>query len=134
MRKSVVTVLAGLFAVLASNPLYAGNGKAQCTPGDKACKVQPAGTGQERKLETMSQALDLTPEQKEKVAAIMKESGEKAREEMKKSRESVKAIRTDSEQKIREVLTPEQAQKYGQLKAERTAKREKKKHRGAEKK
>lgn len=87
-----------------------------CTP----CKYDKAGHGKHNKmkrkmLEHFSSELNLTPEQKTKVAAIF----ESKHQEMMKIREEVtprfKALRKSTHDEINKILTPEQQKKFEEL-------------------
>ena len=56
----------------------------------------------------MSEVLNLTQEQKDQIAAIMKEAA--AAEEAQRAK--MRELRKETEQKIRALLTPEQQQKF----------------------
>jgi Spy/CpxP family protein refolding chaperone len=109
MKKAVALAFAALLAVQMSGLALAGE------------KKDPA-RWQEKRVEKMVKDLDLTAEQKDKIAAVMKESDEARKAEM----EKMKALRQDEEQKIKAVLTPEQAQKYDARQAKRKTKGHKK--------
>jgi Spy/CpxP family protein refolding chaperone len=113
MKKAVTLVCAGMLVIQVCGLAFAGDDK------------NPA-KWQEKRVEKMAKKLDLTKEQKEKVAAIFKESGDKIQAETQKMQEAKKAIREDESQKIKAVLTPDQAQKYEKMQAERKEKMEKK--------
>jgi Spy/CpxP family protein refolding chaperone len=67
-------------------------------------------------LERLSKKLELTPEQTEKVSQVMKEGWGKISQEMKKMREQVLAIRKKTDSQIEKLLTPEQLEKFKELK------------------
>jgi Spy/CpxP family protein refolding chaperone len=79
-------------------------------------------------LETMSERLDLTPDQEEKIKTIFEEQAEKMREmrdsgkqgnERSAMFEKMTKIREESDKKIAEVLTPEQLDEYKKMQEER---------------
>lgn len=107
MKRVFVVLFAGLF--MAQGFAYAMDCPGQCKIQDKRC-------------EKMMKGLNLTAEQKEKVAAVFKECGEKCRVEIEKIRET---MRQETDTKIKAILTPEQAQKYDAQVAERREKMEK---------
>jgi len=113
MKRAVAILCAGILIVTAYGLMSAKDDK-------------DAGKWQEKKIEKMSKDLNLTAEQKDKLAAIMKENDEKIKAEWQKCQEAVKVIREGKDQQIKAVLTPEQAQKYEKNQAERKEKKEKK--------
>jgi len=67
-------------------------------------------------MEQLNEALSLTDAQKPKVEAVLKDSAKK-REELRdvpqdERREKAQAIRQDMDKKMKEILTPEQYEKY----------------------
>jgi len=79
----------------------------------------------QKRLEKLSQELELSKVQEEKISEIMKEGWEKIREEMRKMKERVLAIRKDSDSQIEELLTPEQLEEFKKLKEEFRERRKK---------
>ena len=106
-------MFAAVLALQVSLPVFA-EGK-----GDPAKK-------QEQRLEKMTKDLNLTPDQKEKVGAILKEQGEKNKADMQKCQDTMKANRDSLDQNIKSVLTPEQVTKFEKMQADRKAKMDKK--------
>ena len=93
------------------------------TPESQKCEKagKPAG-------HKLLQALNLTDEQKAKVAPILAKAKSDAKAiradqslSKKQRRAQLEAIRTNTEQQLQTVLTPEQFQKFQQLRAERKA-------------
>ena len=72
-------------------------------------------------------------EQKTKLEAILKENGDNMKAEMEKMKETHKTMQEAKDQKIKEILTPEQAQKFDKMKEENKAKMEKKMKKHGEK-
>jgi len=72
----------------------------------------------QKRLEKLSQELELSKEQEEKISQIMKKGWEKIREEMRKMKERVLAIRRDIDSRIEKLLTPEQLKRFKELKGE----------------
>jgi GTPase involved in cell partitioning and DNA repair len=70
-------------------------------------------------LERLSRKLKLTKEQEEKISQAMKEGWGKISEEMKKMRDQTLAIRKETDSQIEKLLTPEQLEKFKELKKER---------------
>jgi Spy/CpxP family protein refolding chaperone len=68
--------------------------------------------GQEARFRMALRGLDLTPEQREKVEAIEKETAEKIRAIQEEVRPKIQAARQEAVKKIEEVLTPEQREKF----------------------
>jgi len=114
MKKSTTIVASTLFALLVTLSLAAQNNMAQ---GDKAEVLQ--------KLEKMSAALQLTPQQKQQIRPILMEEAPK-----------LKAIKTDTslgplqkamkmhqiaddtDAKLKPILTPSQYQTWEQMRAQ----------------
>ena len=88
-------------------------------PGPGMKMEQIKGDWQTKRLEKMSADLDLTPPQKEKVAAIYQANEPQIRAIMDKMMADLRVINEATEQKVKDVLTPEQVKKYDQKKAER---------------
>jgi Spy/CpxP family protein refolding chaperone len=63
-------------------------------------------------LDRFSRKLDLTPEQRQKVGAIMEESGKKMRSLWDESRPKAEALRKETADKIRALLNPDQIKKF----------------------
>ncbi len=76
-----------------------------CAPDGKM--EQKQGDWQAKRLDRMAKELNLTAEQKNKVSAIMD-----------KTQEEMKAVRDAREKKVKAVLTPDQAKKFDEMKAE----------------
>jgi len=72
----------------------------------------------ERCLQRLCQELELSKEQEEKVSQIMKEGWEKIQEEMKKMKERTLAIKEKTDRQIEKLLTPEQLEKFKEVKEE----------------
>ena len=70
----------------------------------------------ERHLERLSQELELSKEQEEKISQIMKKGWEKIQEEMRKMRERTLSIKKKTDREIEKLLTPEQLEKFKELK------------------
>lgn len=62
----------------------------------------------ERRMERLDERLGLTEEQKPKVEAILREQ-----------REKIQAVRQETRKRLKEVLTPEQLEKFERLHEER---------------
>ena len=69
----------------------------------------------ERHLERLSQELELSKEQEEKISQIMKKGWEKIQEEMRKMRERTLSIKKKTDREIEKLLTPEQLEKFKEL-------------------
>lgn len=113
MKRMVALLCAGVLSASLCASAFAGEGKR-------------FEKGQEKRLDKMSQELNLTAEQKTKVSAIFKESTEKRKAEMQKIRELNKATREETDKKLQAVFTPDQLVKYEKMKAGRKAEMEKK--------
>jgi Spy/CpxP family protein refolding chaperone len=130
--KKLMTVLFGcMLAMQVYGFVYAMEG-GECCKGGSCMKDngQSMEKMHEKHLNKMTKDLNLTPEQKDKISAIMKEKGEKRKAEMEKMHENSKTEMEATDKSIKEVLTPEQAQKYDKMKAERAEKMEKKMKKG----
>lgn len=124
MRKQLLIALGCVIAMQVCCLVYAGDDK-ECGKCDK--KMEQAMEKKHQKhLDKMAKDLNLTADQKDKVAAIMKEAGESRKAEMKQARENAKAKMEATDKKIEAVLTPDQVQKFEKMKADRKAKMEKK--------
>ena len=87
----------------------------------------------EKRLQRLCQELELSKEQEEKVSQIMKKGWEKIRKEMRKMKERVLAIKKDSDRRIERLLTPEQLEKFKELKEETKRRKEKRIKKGYKK-
>ena len=87
----------------------------------------------EKHLQRLCQELELSKEQEEKVSQIMKKGWEKIRKEMRKMKERVLAIKKDSDRRIERLLTPEQLEKFKELKEETKRRKEKRIKKGYKK-
>jgi Spy/CpxP family protein refolding chaperone len=70
----------------------------------------------EQQMERMTEALKLTDEQKPKVEAVLKDMAKK-REDLRdvpqdERRDKARALRDEQDKKMKEILTPEQYEKY----------------------
>lgn len=124
--KRIVSMLIGcVLAMQVCGLVYAADDK-ECKPCDKKDMQQGVEKMQQKHLDKMAKELNLTPDQKQKISAIMKENGEKRKTEMDKKREEAKAEMEATDKKITDILTPEQAQKFEKMKTDRKEKMEKK--------
>jgi len=103
---------------------FAMDDKMECKSDKKMMEEQA------KHLEKMTKDLNLTPDQKSKVEVILKEKGDKMKAEMQKMQDDKKAIKDEADQKIKDILTPEQLQKFDKIQAEHKAKMEKKMKKG----
>lgn len=117
MKHLVTMTLAAVIALQTWGVAFGMEGK-QCA----TCGNGSAGLMSDKRADRLAKELNLSPEQKEKVAAILKESGERRKAEMRKNRESMNTARDEADRKISMTLTPEQAQKFEKLRAEQKAK------------
>jgi Spy/CpxP family protein refolding chaperone len=129
MKKTAAMLLGCIIALQVCGFVYASDDK-ECKKCEKKCMGQNTEKMQAKHLDKLTKELNLTPEQKDKISAIMKESGEKKKAEMQKMRENAKAEMEAKDKSIDAVLTPEQAQKFENMQAERKAKMEKKMKKG----
>ena len=105
MKKAVSVLFAGLLIVSSCGIMFAKEGKEKAKP-------------RETRIEKLTKALDLTPDQKGKVSAILDDTQAKIKEASSKSVGVRKAIFDDESGKISLILTPEQANKYAAIRAE----------------
>ena len=124
MKKSLLIALGCIVAMQVYGLVYAKDDK-ECSKCDK--KMEQCTVKKDKKhLDKMAKELNLTADQKDKVAAIMKETGENRKTEMQKMRENAKAEMEATDKKIEAVLTPDQVQKFEKMKADRKEKMDKK--------
>jgi len=86
------------------------------------------------KLEMMSKTLSLTPDQKDKVGAIIKSIGEQKKAMMMKMEADEKAMHESENTQIKALLTPEQQASYDKMMMEHKAKMKEKHEMETEKK
>ncbi len=118
MKMHKVSLMAALAAgaLIAFSPvLRAQDAKPEGRPPGQGPR---AGMMKER-LDKMAEELKLTAEQKTKVEAVLKEQGEKMRgmkdATPEERRAKAKALREDTTKKMKEILTPEQYEKWLKL-------------------
>src|SRR5215475_4406532 len=74
------------------------------------------GMSAEQQLERMSQTLNLTAEQKPKVKAVLEDSAKKRQDlaglDQQERREKMRSMMEEQDKKLKEILTPEQFDKY----------------------
>jgi Spy/CpxP family protein refolding chaperone len=87
----------------------------------------------EKRLQRLCQELELSKEQEEKVSQIMKKGWEKIRKEMKKMRKRTLSIKKENDRQIEKLLTPEQLEKFKELKEETKRRKEKRIKKGYKK-
>lgn len=122
MKRILMFVVAGMLTIQTQGLVFAMD---DVDMGGKKDIGQSMEKMQEKHLDKMTKDLDLTPEQREKVSAIMKENNEARKAEMQKRMEAAKA-RESTDAKIKAVLTPDQIQKFDAMRAERKEKMGKK--------
>ena len=132
MKRTTAMIFGCLLAMQVYGTVYATDGK-ECKQCDDKKMEKSMEKMQAKHLDKLAKELNLTPEQKDKISVIMKENGEKRKAEMQKMRENAKVEREAIDAKIKEVLTPEQAQKYDKMQADRKAKMEEKMKKGHQK-
>lgn len=89
--------------------------------------------GDGKRLEKMAQQLDLNDEQKSQVAQIMKAQGAKRKAMMEAHKAQRDAMQADMRSQLSGVLTPEQMQKFDNMREERDELREEKMEKWKEK-
>ena len=121
MTKFTATLLALLLALAAGAPiLSAQDNMSQGTMGNQPDKSEVAA-----KLQKMAAALQLTPAQKQQILPILKEEAPKLQAlksdtslpPMQKAMK-MRQIGEDTDSKLRPILTPEQYQKWQQMRAQ----------------
>ncbi|MDD5491582.1 MAG: hypothetical protein PHV60_02740 [bacterium] len=121
MKKLLAVIIVGIF-VLGSGLAVAKEAPVD-NPGVPDQKMgQQREDWQAKRLERLSKELNLTAEQKEKVAGIFKESDAKIKAVMEKAKEDLNTIRDTGGKQIMAILTPEQARKFDEMNAERQKK------------
>ena len=111
----IVSVLLMTMVVSMAGYVSAQENKEECPNGDKMkCEMKMEQMHKSR-LEKLVKELGLTEGQKQKIEDIIKDGWGKTREEMKKVHEQAKNMRKEVDSKIEQVLTPEQLEKFKQL-------------------
>lgn len=136
MKRSRVNIL-GVAALLAAINLAwtagAGEGRARAdrpARGPDAAPATQPGTGGRgaglMRPDRLGEELHLTQEQRQKIQALLQEQRDKMlalRNDTsltpEQRREKVRALREEHQQKMKEILTPEQYEKWQQLRASR---------------
>lgn len=108
-------LVASLFFLL-FNYLSAKTGEEVMSKEKTEMIEQKRGEFHKEHLGRLSRELGLTKEQEEKISQTMEEGWGKIREEMKKMRERALAIRKKTDRQIEKLLTPEQLEKFRELK------------------
>lgn len=126
MKTRLTTILA-LGGLLAIAPALTAQDKPK---GDKPAKPEgaPAAAGERRpggpeaikeRVEKISEELKLSADQKTKVEAALKAQGEKMREMRdlapEERREKAQGLREETQKKMKEILTPEQYEKWSKM-------------------
>ncbi len=124
MKKLLAVVIVGIF-MLGAGVVFAKEMQGE-GPGPRERKMERKDYRMEKgkedwqakRIERMDRNLNLTAEQKDKVAAIFKENDAKTKAAMDKAKKEMDAIRDAGHKKVKTVLTPEQAKKFDEMKAE----------------
>lgn len=87
----------------------------------KMSPLSPSSPRPGMMLEKMKQDLNLTDEQTQKIKTILDDSRKEFRNVVKEQCPSIGEMRDKTSQRIRAVLTPEQQQKFDELKKQREA-------------
>jgi Spy/CpxP family protein refolding chaperone len=82
-----------------------------------------AGPGREDRFEQMSTRLQLNAEQKTKVQQVLGDTREQLRALRKESEPRVNEIRQQTDQRLQQILTPDQWQRFQQIRDEMRARR-----------
>jgi Spy/CpxP family protein refolding chaperone len=85
--------------------------------------VHRAGPGRDDRFEQLSTRLQLSADQKTKVQQILGDTREQLRAVRKESEPRVTEIRQKTDERLREVLTPDQWQRFQQMRDEMRDKR-----------
>lgn len=121
MKKLLTVMIVSIF-VLGSGLVLAKEARVD-SPGMPGQKMaQKKEDWQSKRLERMATDLNLTAEQKDKIAGIFKGNDVKIKAVMEKAKEELNAIRDTGEKQIKAILTPEQVKKFDEMKAERQKK------------
>lgn len=126
MKKMIPMALAGVTMLLCgavyADDMAAGKPeKAPMTMEEKMAKKQADH------LDMMTKKLALTPDQTDKVGAILKANGEQKKAMMMKMEADEKTMKEAQDTQIKAILTPEQSAMYDKMMAEHKAKMDKKK-------
>jgi len=120
MKKLIPIALAGAIAMLIGAAAFADDmGMGKMTE-EKMMKKQT------EKVEMMTKTLSLTPDQKDKVAAILKANGEQKKAMMMKMEADEKTMKEAQDTQIKAILTPDQQAKFDKMVADQKAKWQKK--------
>jgi periplasmic protein CpxP/Spy len=115
MKSRLITLSAACVALLATVSI----GLAQ----DPAAKNNDRPNRWQHKrgnrLEHLTKALDLTPEQQEKIKPIFEQAKPQIQAARQESKQKMQAIRENVQAQIRPILTPAQQQKYDAIKKAR---------------
>ncbi len=120
MKASKISLVAALVAgvMLAYSPALRAQ-DANAGQDAKKHAGRPGGAGMKEHLNKMAEDLKLTTDQKTKVEAAMKEQGEKMRGlrdlPQDQRREKGKALREEMTKKMKEILKPEQFEKWEKM-------------------
>lgn len=101
MKKAVAVLCAGILLAQAGIA-------AAAAPKDPKSR-------EDRRIEQLTRELDLSPDQQARVLTIMKASDEEVKGDLQK----IRASRQEASRKIRDVLTPEQVQKFDAMQQQR---------------
>jgi Spy/CpxP family protein refolding chaperone len=85
--------------------------------------VRGGGPGREDRFEQMSARLQLNSDQKTKVQQILSDTREQLRAVRKDSEPRVNEIRKQTDQRLQQVLTPDQWQRFQQMRDEMRSRR-----------
>jgi Spy/CpxP family protein refolding chaperone len=73
------------------------------------------GSGPHNPVDELASGLQLNPEQKQKLTVIIEQSGEKYRKLSREFRPQYEGIRQETRQAIREILMPEQKERFEEI-------------------
>lgn len=120
-----------LAAVVALGAMLLGSSTASAQDAKEAKKGGRRGFSVEQQMERLTTELQLTDAQKPKVQAVLEDSAKKRQElradtsvEPAQRREKMQTLMQDRNKKIKEILTPEQQEKYQKLMEQRRGNRQ----------
>lgn len=121
MKRWNVPIALYLFLVFVSGGIVGALGyRVYSPPSARATRVSPEAW-RKQYLNEMQTRVNLTPDQIQKVNAILDETDARFTAAREKHHEVVEQIKEEHRSKLRAIMTPEQLPKYDQFRAERDA-------------
>jgi len=129
MKKYVVALILlglifGCISIIIAQPPAGHHGEGPYPPLDEEKMDKKMEEFHTKRIEKLTKSLNLTKEQADKISAITKDGWEKIKLEHKSMKERVQQIRQDVDKQIESLLTPEQLEKFKQLKQKAEKKKE----------